>query len=166
LADPTSGVTTNLPTAADQLSAALSAPIPFFFAVGAVAVVIAGAVWKAFDGRYGGIIELTRTMLELARTEAQSAKAKESDLKQTVESLKRQLEKLADKSKNDRELQPLVQDLTIATTTASAQLSQLGQANTAVSESLSRIPLIGFPGPARITIVGTERRPKATSGSE
>ena len=162
-----SAVANNFPSAADQLSAALNAPIPFFFAIVAVGVVIAGAIWRAFQWRYDGIIELTRTMLELARTEAVTAKARQTELEATIKSLESKTKTLESKIQQLpkmteipalRELQPLAHDLSTVTSTASQQLLRLGQSNNAVTESLSRIP-VGLWKPSETTITNL---PKST----
>lgn len=136
-----SAITYNLPSASDQLSAALNAPIPFFFAIGAVFIVIAGMVWKAFQWRYDGIIELTRTMLELARTQADAAKARQTELEATVKSLESKIEQLVKSAgSSSRDVQQLAEEISKTSLTASAQVVRLGEANNAVSDALARVP--------------------------
>jgi septal ring factor EnvC (AmiA/AmiB activator) len=136
------------PSASDQFTAVLNAPLPFFLALFAVVAALAVAIWRAFEWRYGGIIEMTRTMVEAAKTDAASSKTRESELKETVKSLESEIEALthkmatttgADGAKEDR---AKVEKILKLAHTASDQLSVLSTANSAVSDSLYRIPTI------------------------
>jgi hypothetical protein len=126
-----------LPSVTDQFFAVLNTPIPFFLAV----MAIAWGIWRAMEWRYQGIIDLTKTMHQLAQTEAQTGKAKQVELEATVKSLKEELTNFAERNKGDQALQPAIQDLSRLTLTAQSQLEQLGQANNAVSNALTRVPI-------------------------
>jgi hypothetical protein len=83
--------TTTLPSIADQFAAVLNAPLPFLLALGIGAV----AVWRAFEWRYGGVIEKTKSLWELAEHDAAGAKKREDELKKTVQKLTRTYLKIA-----------------------------------------------------------------------
>jgi hypothetical protein len=156
--DPTNHVPFILPSAADQFSAALSAPIPFFIAMVVVAVALASAIWKAFSWRYDGIIEMTQERVVLAQAEAKSAKEKQTELEKTVKSLKDGIANLAPKSsmmdfgtsdspevkKTKEELSKKIEELSKIADTADSQLFQLGSSNNAVTDLLSHIPTSGY----------------------
>jgi len=54
-----------MPPLADQISAVLSAPIPFLITLVAFGIV----VWRVFEWRYRAVIEKMKEMSELSRTE-------------------------------------------------------------------------------------------------
>ena len=152
----TDHISFTLPSAADQFSAALSAPIPFFIAIVVVAVALATAIWKAFLWRYDGIIEMTRERVVLAQAEAKSAEKKQTELEKTVKSLKDGIANLAPKDGmkfgNDtpevdrikEELSKKIKELSNIADTADLQLLHLGSSNSAVTDLLSNIPTSGY----------------------
>jgi hypothetical protein len=125
------------PNASDQLSAALSAPIPFFVAIFAVAIGIWGIVWKAFDWRYAGIIEQTKSMLELARAENESFKNKYSESEATIKSLQNKIDGLTKIGARERDFKKSAQE---DVDKLLEQMHGLRQSTDVISESLSRVP--------------------------
>ena len=157
--DPTNHVPFILPSAADQFSAALNAPIPFFIAMVVVAVALASAIWKAFSWRYDGIIEMTQERVVLAQAEAKSAKEKQTELEKTVKSLKDGIANLVPRGsigmnfgttdspevkKTKEELSKKIEELSRIADTADSQLLRLGSSNSAVTDLLSHIPTGGY----------------------
>lgn len=120
----------------DQFTAVLNAPIPFGLAL----IAFWFAIWRAMVWRYGGIIDLWKTMHQLATTEAVAAKAKQIELEATVKSLTADASKLQKEAEGNAKLKPLILDLSTSASTASAQLAELRTANNAVSAALSRAP--------------------------
>jgi hypothetical protein len=145
-----------LPTTADQFAAALSAPIPFLFAVGVVAVTIFGGLLWAFRWRYDGVIEKLEAMIRLVAEENRIAKVREDDLRASREELRTKLDELTDEieklkdSKSDaKRVRAVVEDISKLSLTFDQQLSQLGQSNTAIDQALrlgaAATTGVGFP---------------------
>ena len=91
---------------------------------------------------YGGIIEMTRTMVDLANRQAESAKALQSDAEARVKSLSSNLKDaekdLVNLKREDASCKLL--EMSKILVIATEQLSRSGQANNAVTDLLSRIP--------------------------
>jgi hypothetical protein len=125
-------------TVIDQFAAVLAAPIPFALAFVAFGIV----VWRMMEWRYGGVIEKTSAMMKLAEFEAKVATQKRDELAETVNKISNEMEALKEKDTlTPAQLQPLSASTAIAVT----QLSELGRANSAVSQALSRGITIGSP---------------------
>jgi hypothetical protein len=137
--------TTTLPSVADQFAAVLNAPLPFAFALGVVAV----AVWRAFEWRYAGVIEKTRSLWELAEHDAKSAKTREDELKKTVEQLTNELRDIRTDAEAADKLVKIEKIEKIEKTAAevAAQVQKLEKANNAVSETVSRGVVSSSGGP-------------------
>jgi hypothetical protein len=113
-----------------QLAAVLTAPIPFFLAVGAVA----GAIWLALEWIYRAVLKKRRELYELSRLEVNHWKDRaETTTKDAV----RQIEQLSAELEKEKHLstQAKVQldQLKASTTQLTVQLTALGQANSSVT---------------------------------
>ncbi len=127
----------NFPSASDQLSAALSAPIPFFFALVAVGFVMWTAIWGLYKWRYDRLIDITKGMLELANVQTVALKNQVAEHVSTNNSLQEDIRKLlTEKTANERELQLLSEKVK----TLQTQSARLRESNNAITDSLSRIP--------------------------
>lgn len=159
-----------------QIHAVLSAPIPFFIALFAVLAFALVAMWRAFEWRYRAVIDRTNELYKIATSEAQLATQVatrgEIELKDTLAKLTERIkgfEKQKDKLPAD--VRPKIDDLTSTLLTANSQLSELGKANTAVSEALERQARLVFPGEGRFAIDETRisvlprKRPKSALAS-
>jgi hypothetical protein len=133
----------SIPTAADQFAAALSAPIPFIFAVVAVAIALfAGLLW-AFRWRYDGVIEKLEAVIRLATEENRIAKEREKDLRNSREELSAKLAELTKEietkeTSDTKRVLAVVDDLSKLSLTFDKQLFQVAQSNTAIDEALRR----------------------------
>jgi hypothetical protein len=125
-------IPTTLPTLHEQLSAVLAAPVPFFFTVLLVWLAtigaISGALWWAFKWRYDGIIEKYKTVLDLALRDAEIVRRRKDELEAGVKSL-------PEKHGEER---------ASALSTIEQQFAALGQANNAITETLSSAPFHTF----------------------
>jgi hypothetical protein len=123
-----------MPSLSDQLSAALSTPVPFFLAVLGVAVVI----WRAMEWAYRKRIDLLKTMHEQVANENRIVKNRLADTKADLDAAKKVETKLGEIAKDSPDLENVLSDLTVKTTSASSHLVQAEQANTALSQILNR----------------------------
>ena len=132
-------------TLSEQINAVLSAPIPFFFTLVVVWVVI----WRTFEWRYKAVNEKTNALFELSRSEVQVAAAAaarvEAELRDTLKKQADEIEHL--KNAKTDEMRSLVDQLIKTTGTATGQLLALGRANAAVSDAARRpwLDPIGTP---------------------
>jgi hypothetical protein len=114
----------------DQLNAILNAPIPFaLVCVGAVA-----AAWGMMRWLYKERMEKTKDLYELSRKEIEIktgiAARIEDELKEEIENLKKGL----DESKRS----PEIDSLTEKVSALQIKMSELAQANAAISNAVSR----------------------------
>jgi hypothetical protein len=128
--------TTTLPSVADQFAAVLNAPLPFLLALAAVAYF----VWRAFEWRYAGVIEKTRSLWELAEHDAAGAKKRETDLKETVQELTDELSNIREDAEpvDKRAFVAALEKAKKAAAELGAQMQELEQANNAVSDTVRR----------------------------
>jgi hypothetical protein len=137
---PTPTPVPSIPTAADQFAAALSAPMPFIFAVFAVGVALfAGLLW-AFRWRYDGVIEQLDAMIRLAAEENRIQKERENDLRALGAEFRTKLAELEEieTKQPTSHGKRVVEDLSKLSLTFDRRLDQLGQSNTATDEALRR----------------------------
>jgi hypothetical protein len=124
--------TTTLPSVGDQFAAVLNAPLPFLLALAAVAFV----VWRAFEWRYAGVTEKTKSLWELAEHDAKAAKEREAELKETVQKLTEELSDI--RNKKDAELADKLVKIEKVAAEVATQVKELEKANNAVSETVRR----------------------------
>jgi hypothetical protein len=135
----------SMPSVSDQWSAVFAAPVPFFLAVVAVAVVI----WAAMLWRYKGVNEKRAELYDLLNRKAeldnQVAVKAQNELKETVASLEAQIEHLQAQAQIDQaQKDQLGEKLALAF----RQLGTLSEANNAVSRTLSDSRrLMSWPSP-------------------
>ena len=78
-----------MPTVQEQLSFALSAPVPFFLTLVAAAIAIWSVIRWAYQWRYDGKIEKLEAMLKLAAEENRIAKERYADAKAVIDELEK-----------------------------------------------------------------------------
>jgi hypothetical protein len=118
----------------EQITAVSNSLIPFGFAVGFVAIVI----WRAMEWAYRRRIDLLLTMHDQVAAENQIIKDRASRLEANDVSQKQEIAELRERVKDIPDLQPAIQRLSQSSDEAKMLLGQLGQANNAISEALSR----------------------------
>jgi hypothetical protein len=135
-------------TVTDQFAAVLAAPVPFALAL----LVFWFAIWKMMEWRYGAVIEKTSAMMRLAELEATAAIKKRDELDQAMKKMRDELEVL---KKQAESKSPLTFDLLVPLSTSSINasnlLTELGRANTAVSDALNR-GIMATPQPLTLTM--------------
>jgi hypothetical protein len=125
-----------IPSVSDQFAFMLAAPIPFFLALVAVAVLI----WR--EWRYRGIIDLLKTMVEQVKGESAIvgrslgyAEQKMSGMNAEINTLKAELLKLQPQTQES--LSSVVFRLTDQSRGASEEITRATTANTAITNVLS-----------------------------
>jgi hypothetical protein len=138
------GLASTLPTASEQFGAVLGAPIPFALALLGVGVVI----WRAMEWAYRQRIDLWQTMHAQVAVDNQIIKDRVTRLEANDLSQRKEIAELRERAKDNPALQPAILRLSQSTDEAKTLLVQLGQANSAISEALSRA---GTPVVLRVT---------------
>jgi hypothetical protein len=104
------------------------------------------------EWRYGAVIEKTSAMMRLAELEATAAIKKRDELDQAMKKMRDELEVL---KKQAESKSPLTFDLLVPLSTSSINasnlLTELGRANTAVSDALNR-GIMATPQPLTLTM--------------
>ncbi len=129
-----------LPNASDQFAAVLAAPLPFFFALAAVVLPLAAAIWYIMEWAYRRRIDLLETMHSHAVAENNRVRARLSDTQAAVESQESVIAKLKEKRDAYPDLVPTFDELFSATATTGTQIDRLAAANDALSDTLLVYP--------------------------
>ncbi|MEX1061237.1 MAG: hypothetical protein WED13_09480 [Methyloceanibacter sp.] len=124
------------PTLTDQISAILSAPIPFFFALFAIVAPTVFGIWRAFDWRYGALMEKYKGVYELALKENEVARKKQEELEATTGRLSGEVEKMRQGAA------PPTDELLAVLSSVKEQLEGLRKANTSVTDTISTAPFL------------------------
>jgi hypothetical protein len=114
----------------EQAKAVAAAPVPFI-----VALLLVGAViWWLMRFRYQGVIDNKKATLEAIQARA---KAKEATLELTIQSLRGEIAMLAERAKQETNLQPAVAGLERLAEKATIEVGELRQANNAVTHAIT-----------------------------
>jgi hypothetical protein len=116
-----------MPTAQEQLSFALNAPVPFFLTLVAAAIAIWLVIRWAYQWRYDGKIEKLEAMLKLAAEENRIAKERYTDAKVVIDELEKAKAGEGEKGTVTQELSKL-----------RLAIDSALKANTAVDDTLRR----------------------------
>jgi hypothetical protein len=114
----------------DQVSAVLTAPIPFTIAL----VPLGVAMWAAFEWAYRSVLNKRRELYDLSRLEVDHWKIR---AEQTTKEAVRQIEALNEQLKKEQNLtaqaKTQLDQLKDATSQLTEQLKRLGQANSSAT---------------------------------
>ena len=113
-----------------QVAAVLTAPIPFFLAVGAVAV----GIWGVLEWIYRAVLIKRRELYDISRLEVDRWKDR---AEQTTEDAVKQIEQLSAELEKEKHLstqaKAQLDQLKASTSKLTVQLTALGQANSSAS---------------------------------